>query len=639
MNDVVTVYADDSGRFSPVLILPPADSNISAIAWYDSSSTLSLSIPILVVATVSGRLSIYDIRLNRPVANLPRRAAGDYFTALVWSAFSDATLFGGTSTGAFVKIRVQLGPLMNTRVVWEVHLPFEIDFFCLDPLNGQTAAVVSSRGPVGIVGNIHTDIPVKRSELSLGSRGERIVHLSFFPAAPENLIVVTTAESFVYSLREFAAVTFIRFPRMLFIAFTAAKGNRAIIVKPAGVELWDVGVTQCRLTSEVTLGAQRFYSVPEISLFDFRNDSLIVVTASWWLTLVTIRRNRLFVSSRVRLMNAKPLDWSFTPHQVAFAMSDGQVLITGRQKYVAKRKAAKPVVVPSPVKISPSRSVPSIHADLSKFLTKNTADPASTMMRKTLSSLQDRIPLPGTGPPSAQEHIWKPPRGRRTSANREPLKMDLIGILAQNSAESVKARRASKPDQAQFGCCCGLWYAFRVYQEPLRHVEWVGVNRVVAWSDDQDRLFLIDLDARRVVQLLGRLKGMCIAHIVISPDRKKMCVLLKFASSLMTLFFTTGSRPQMLGSRMFEGLVSVDFTTTSDRAFIVTAKAAVFTVIGFHNASVQFHGPYRPPSALKHYGDLHCLSIRKHFMYFGTISGSILRLDTATTPWAVSEVR
>jgi hypothetical protein len=636
INDIVTVYGEDSGRFSPILIMSPAESTISAIAWYDSNCTLSLSLPVLVVATVSGRLSVHDIRMNKVIASLPRRAAGDCFTRLVWSSFSDATIFGATSTGAFVKIRIQLGALAGICIVWELHLPFEIDFFCLEPLGGETVAAVSSRGPVGIIGDVHTDVPVRRCELSLGSKGEKLVHVSFFPAAPENLIVVTTKESFVYSLREFVAVSFISVPKMLFIAFTANKGNRAVIVKPTCVELWDVGLTQCRLTSELALGAQRFYSVPEISLFDFRNDALIIVTASWWLTVITIRRNRLFVSSRVRLMNAKPLDWSFTPDQVAFATRDGQVLVTGRQKHIAKRRVAVPVAAPAPAKIPRSSSAPSIHPDPGKFLTNKRTDPLLGMMRRTLCSVRSRVPLPEAGQNST------PNRLRRRSMHRQSARMDLIQIIANKSAESVKcneASRAPKPEQTEFGCSCGLCYAFRVCEEPLQHVEWVGINRLVAWSNDQERLYLIDMGARRVVQLFGKLRGVPIMNIVFSPDREKMCILLKFASSLMTLFFTTGSRPQMLGSRMFEGLVSVDFTGASDRAFVVTAKAAVFTVIGFHNASLRFQGPYRLPYTLKHHDRLQSLSIRKHFMYFGTLSGSFLRLNTATTPWAVSEVR
>jgi hypothetical protein len=87
-NSVVVVYGEDQGNLSPLIIFPPFDQNISAISWYDASALVSQTVPLLLVATLSGGLYACDIRMRQVIPVLLRKA--EYFTALQWSRFSDS---------------------------------------------------------------------------------------------------------------------------------------------------------------------------------------------------------------------------------------------------------------------------------------------------------------------------------------------------------------------------------------------------------------------------------------------------------------------------------------------------------------------------------------------------------------------
>jgi hypothetical protein len=143
---MVTIYAIHGGIPAPLDVLPPFDADITAIAWFDSSGHFGFSIPVLLVGTATGKLSVFDLRTQKVVDTFVRKA--DHFTCLVWSQFSASTFFAGTSAGYFIQYELQMDEIVRSRMVWEIKTGHQVDFICLEPVAGAVCAVASNHGNV-----------------------------------------------------------------------------------------------------------------------------------------------------------------------------------------------------------------------------------------------------------------------------------------------------------------------------------------------------------------------------------------------------------------------------------------------------------------------------------------------------------
>ena len=61
--------------------------------------------------------------------------------------------------------------------------------------------------------------------------------------------------------------------------------------------------------------------------FSKNNNKIILTTVSSWLTQIEFKRNKLFVTKRIRLMNRKPVDYDFGDGTMAF-LTNNQVCLT-----------------------------------------------------------------------------------------------------------------------------------------------------------------------------------------------------------------------------------------------------------------------------------------------------------------------
>lgn len=122
-NNNVMVYFEEFGHFTPLYMWTPFQHQITALEWYDASCTMSTAVPVLVVASESGRLEIFDCRsrssifrmhvnlspsgtvlpypdsaiMSQFLANSKRE--NDYVTAIAWSQFSSKSFLVGTKNG------------------------------------------------------------------------------------------------------------------------------------------------------------------------------------------------------------------------------------------------------------------------------------------------------------------------------------------------------------------------------------------------------------------------------------------------------------------------------------------------------------------------------------------------------------
>jgi hypothetical protein len=128
-----------------------------------------------------------------------------------------------------------------------------------------------------------------------------------------------------------------------YIAFLPTSGSDAVVVRSDSIELRDLSSKSKQPKSECILSTMRLNVSLEIALVDIRNDAIEVITQGWWLTTIIVRRNRLFVSHRVKIMNSKPYDWSFQGEMIAFGTKDGKVLVTRTPSKAALRRQSEPL--------------------------------------------------------------------------------------------------------------------------------------------------------------------------------------------------------------------------------------------------------------------------------------------------------
>jgi hypothetical protein len=291
-------------------------------------------------------------------------------------------------------------------------------------------------------------------------REDKIVYCSFLPATPDCLLVVGSQSSFIYLLKEVVTIPFLAVPKVQFIGLTSARGDRAVVVRADTVELFDIG-SERRPVSSRSLAAAVLSSHAEIELFDFRNDTLAVITRNRWLTIISIYRDRLFVSKRVRLLNSAPVDWSFIHEHIALTTKDGFVLITGQHVQLSPRKPlpstprVASVPLPTPPTLQP-RSPPS-HARPPIIPPPITVGQRSSAIAKRVLT-PDPIALPppdvlfpkGQSTPSfvALEYIKSPLNHLVPLSDDEVFSAlrPLVRIPRQNSARPRMPNRFGEPN-------------------------------------------------------------------------------------------------------------------------------------------------------------------------------------------------
>jgi hypothetical protein len=254
----------------------------------------------------------------------------DFVTSLLWNPFSTSSFFAGTSTGVLMKFELHLDGLVRCSLVWQLQLPFWIDMIALDAASGDTAAAASRAGRIAIVRSANEHNPIWDSKpVELSGKSLTLNGCIFFPSNPDFLILITSSDVLLYSHPDGQAVPFLSLTNIQKIAFLSDRGNRALVVRAKSAELWEFGESGKTKLSEINFTSPPQRSVHEMVLCDIRNNQVVAVTRNWWLNTIAIRKDRLFLVRRVRMLDSRPIDWSFANGIMAFSMKTGYVLMTG----------------------------------------------------------------------------------------------------------------------------------------------------------------------------------------------------------------------------------------------------------------------------------------------------------------------
>lgn len=332
VSDVLTIFGGDNGALTPMISWRPFEHNITALAWYDGSMCPERNVPVIVIASKSGRLSVYDLCAKKNIAYF--KIGRDYATTIQWSPFSTSTFFVGTCGGDLICCDVFLGQLVKSTQKWTLKVGFPIDFISIEPNYGDSLTVASSVGNIAFIDKLNSGKPeISGDPMTLSCAAKSaICQMEYFRSYSDFLMIVTKVGTVLHSVQEQISVSLFAEQNLVSLYQLSSSGNLMIGVKKDSVHLYEFVREPAKL-QDLYLGSQNvslksIHVQREIIASCFANDKLLLLTSGWVLITIEVKRRKMFVTGYMKLLGAKPLDWSFWRGSLAISTTDGQLLVT-----------------------------------------------------------------------------------------------------------------------------------------------------------------------------------------------------------------------------------------------------------------------------------------------------------------------
>ncbi|OHT15479.1 hypothetical protein TRFO_02782 [Tritrichomonas foetus] len=327
VGEVVTIYSNEIGQFSPMFMWSPFEHDVVAMGWYDGSCTPSVVQPILAIASSKGTVAVYDVRNRNVIGKV--RVKNEIINCIVWNPFYRSRFYIGTQNGRFIACQVE-DHGKDVAIRLDMNLGYSIDFISIDPQTGTTIAVASKCGKFSVINNV---LKAKNDDVvdvfTLAENNPEITSLLFFPGHSTFLIVATSTKSVLFSIQQQITIPLILTEDIRFISYLTKSNDKIIIGHSSSVSLWQFDFAKSIWNRKSIINFSKISAkFPEARMFAELDNKIVIVTQSHWITVIEERRDKIFIVQRIRLMPAKPLDWDFRKGSIAFCTSDGQVLVT-----------------------------------------------------------------------------------------------------------------------------------------------------------------------------------------------------------------------------------------------------------------------------------------------------------------------
>ena len=395
----VTIYSNEIGQFSPMFMWSPFEHDVVAMGWYDGSCTPTIVQPIIAIASSHGTIAVYDVRNRNVIGKV--RVKGERFNCIVWNPFYRSRFYAGTQSGRFIGFQV----IENSKIVTRFDLKFNygIDFISIDPQTGTTIAIASKSGKFSVIDDVlkvDNDTPI--DIITLKEKNPVVTSLSFFPGQTYFLVIATLKKSVLYSVEQHSTLPFIQCGDIKFISQLSKSNDMIIIGHSDSVDLWKFDFEHGVWNRKFVINFNKISKLPEASMYAELDHKIAIITRSHWITIVEEKREKLFISQRIRLMPAKPLDWDFRKGSIAFCTSDGNVLVTSWTPDSIIRRAQQQNTSVSSDQLNKEGSVANLNG---KSLSSFYNEPAMVLNLNSSSS-DNKVhfgSLPfGDNPPSSQ---------------------------------------------------------------------------------------------------------------------------------------------------------------------------------------------------------------------------------------------
>lgn len=328
VGNVLTIFLEDEKGFNTLLSWAPFEHDISAMCWYDATNIPEIVVPILVLASKSKKVIIYDFcaRKNIVAFNL----TGDKpATIMKWSPISSSRFFIGTASGDFHCCSLVLGQEAQFNIEWTINLDFKIDFISFEPHFSKKVLVASKSGQLNFIYNVHSKEPIISPEnYTLCGNNNKIYSCVFVQSSANYLLVVSKLGTIIYAIAEQESFNLFKDHKLKYLYPVNSNGNRLIGVNNEAMSLYESDKGNFRRVYELPI-MPNVSNLPAYQTeFVYNNDRVIFVSYNWWLTTVKVIKDKLFITNRVRLLPGKPIDYSFRIRSIALSTNNGYILAT-----------------------------------------------------------------------------------------------------------------------------------------------------------------------------------------------------------------------------------------------------------------------------------------------------------------------
>ncbi|OHT14205.1 hypothetical protein TRFO_15497 [Tritrichomonas foetus] len=328
IDNIITIYVDGKNGYSPLISWAPFDHPVQCMGWYDATEIPDTTIPLLVIGSEQRRLIVFDLVARKNIVEevLKKESA----TIIKWSPISSSRFFVGTKNGDVLCCSIKFEDGIQFSMEWMISVDFEVNYLTFEPSFGDTLAVCSKSGQLKFIKRIHSKLPLVQPETyTLCRENNEVYSCEFLESSSNYMIFVTKRGAILYAIAELASITLFNDVKLKDLFPVISHGRRLIGINDEMVALYELVNNKVDRLCEIQLMPSVTNLPYDFSpAYVYKNDRIVYVSWNWWLTTIKIVNNKLFVTSRIRLLHEKPLDFSFRNGGTLLSTVNGSILAT-----------------------------------------------------------------------------------------------------------------------------------------------------------------------------------------------------------------------------------------------------------------------------------------------------------------------
>lgn len=332
----LSIFSNDkNGNLSPMFMFSPFDvlaigkiykqpqkaAFITALAWSDGHLEPSLPKSILAASSEKGYLVVYDFDKKERIGHY---LFEDTIISILWCSFKQNRFYAGSRKGHFYIC--ELAGQETIEILTDIEFSKSIDFITQDDVNGHTVGISSKNQTFGFIKNVDkiesVTLQIYQNLKGLRNSDDRINFFQFYPNSQDFVTISTNSTSFLLSISNGTMLPFIQSRRCKFIFFIDNESDKVVVGNDNEINVWQLSGNFWIRKFNLNLGMK------EILTFSRHNDKILMVTESNWLTEAMFKRNKIFITKRIKLIDGRIVDFDFGDGSIAFLTSNNNVALT-----------------------------------------------------------------------------------------------------------------------------------------------------------------------------------------------------------------------------------------------------------------------------------------------------------------------
>ena len=240
VGNVLSIFIENEKKgFNLLASWAPFEQDISAMCWYNATDIPEVAVPLLVIASISKKVVIYDVCAQRNIIAF-NLIGEEPATIVKWSPISSSRFFIGTGNGDLHCCSIILGKEAQFNIEWTINLDFKIDFISFEPNFSDNILVASKSGQLNFVSNIHSLNPVISPEnYTLCGDNNTISSCDFIESSSNYLLVVSKLGTIIYAIEQQESFNLFKDHKLKYLYPVHSNGSWLIGVNDESMSLYE----------------------------------------------------------------------------------------------------------------------------------------------------------------------------------------------------------------------------------------------------------------------------------------------------------------------------------------------------------------------------------------------------------------